>query len=260
MKNQIIKGFLFAATVLTFSCNKKLDTVPTGSIDASSALKTNDDVQVALVGSYKDFGSADFFGGRIFMEKDLLADPGYIDWTGTYQDLTQIHNKQIPVDNYFVTADWLAGYKAINDVNNVLGALNVVSASAKNRVEGEAKFIRGASYFELVKTFAKDWNNGNPNSNPGIPLVLKPTLAITDSSFVKRNTVAEVYQQVISDLKDASDKLPESNGFYATKAAAFAMLARVYLQQSDFAASRDAANEAITLYQGALENSFSNVF
>ena len=260
MKNQIIKGFLFAATVLTFSCNKKLDTVPTGSIDASSALKTNDDVQVALVGSYKDFGSADFFGGRIFMEKDLLADPGYIDWTGTYQDLTQIHNKQIPVDNYFVTADWLAGYKAINDVNNVLGALNVVSASAKNRVEGEAKFIRGASYFELVKSFSKDWNNGNPNSNPGIPLVLKPTLAITDSSFVKRNTVAEVYQQVISDLKDASDKLPESNGFYATKAAAFAMLARVYLQQSDFAASRDAANEAITLYQGALENSFSNVF
>lgn len=260
MKNQIIKGFLFATTLLAFSCSKKLDTVPTGSIDATSALKTNDDVKVALVGSYKDFGSADFYGGRIFLEKDLLADPGYIDWTGTYQDLTQIHNKQIPVDNYFVTADWLAGYKAINDVNNVLGALNVVSASDKNRIEGEAKFIRGASYFELVKMFAKDWNNGDPTTNPGVPLILKPTLAITDSSFARRNTVAEVYQQVISDLTDASTKLPAENGFYATKAAAFAMLARVYLQQSNYAGARDAANQAISSYKGTLEGSLTNVY
>src|SRR5206468_3595530 len=137
-----------------------------GSIDESEALKTNADVKVALVGAYKDFGDNDLYGGRIFMEADLLGDINEMNWTGTYQGLTQVHNKAIPVDNGFVTDVWLSGYKAINDVNNVLSSINVVSASDKDKVEGEAKFLRAATYFELVKRFAKEWNDGDPNTNP----------------------------------------------------------------------------------------------
>ncbi len=70
---------------------------------------------------------------------------------------------------------------------------------------------------------------------PGVPLVLEPTRGITEASKVARNTVAEVYAQVISDLTTAQSKLPDDNGIYADKAAAAAMLARVYLQQQDYA-------------------------
>ena len=59
-----------------------------------------------------------------------------IAWSGTYQELTQINNNAIPVDNGFVSDIWLAGYKAINDVNNVLTALDVVVADEKTGLKG----------------------------------------------------------------------------------------------------------------------------
>ncbi|MFL5786678.1 MAG: RagB/SusD family nutrient uptake outer membrane protein [Flavisolibacter sp.] len=264
MKIRFIKALVFFTVIIASGCNKKLDTVPTQSIDANVALKTSDDVKVALVGAYKDFGVADFYGGRIFLDADLLADVNELNWTGTYQGMTQINNKSIPVDNLFVTNIWLAGYKAINDVNNVLSSINVLDANDKDRVQGEAEFIRGASYFELVKMFAKDWSDGAPASNPGVPLVLTPTTVISDASKVKRNTVAEVYAQVINDLKDAEDKLPASNGFFATKQAAEAILARVYLQQQDYANAaqyaNSAINNAVNNNNGGLVSNYADAF
>lgn len=263
MKNRYIKIFLLGSSFLAFSCNKDLNIKPQQYILQSEALNSSDNVKVALVGAYHDFGAADFYGGRVFMEADLLADVNNLNWSGTYQQLTQIDNKSIPVDNSFVANVWISGYQVINDVNNVLSALPVVSAKDQNRVEGEAKFLSGASYFELVKMFGKAWNDGNPSTNPGVPIVLTPTTEITAASYVKRNTVAEVYAQVIKDLQDAEAKLPTTNGFYATKAAADAMLARVYLQQGDYQNTVQAANKAITLAEankGDLTPNFADAF
>ena len=260
MKNRIIKILIYTSAFIAFSCSKKLDTVPTGSIDAVDALKTGDDVKVALVGGYKDFGATYFYGGLIFVEADLVANSTEMNWSGTYQQMTQISNKAIPVDNSFVTNNWLVGYKAINDVNNVLANLTVLNAKDKDRVQGEAEFIRAASFFELVKMFAKDWSDGDPNTNAGVPLVLTPTITITDASKVKRNTVAEVYAQVIKDLKDAESKLPTSNGVFATKAAAEAILARVYLQQADYANAAQAANNAINNSGATLLPAYADAF
>lgn len=251
MKQVFSKVLIYSALILIISCSKELNTTPTASIDASVALQTSNDVKAALKGAYADMGSLDFYGGRIFMEADLLGDVDEISWSGTYQGLTQIHNKRIPTDDIFVTNAWLAGYKTINDVNNVLSALSKVVPTDTTTVSGEALFIRGASYFELVKMFAKAWNDGTPTANTGVPLILTPTTLITEASKVKRNTVAEVYQQVISDLTSAEGKLPEANGFYATKGAAAAVLARVYLQQGDYnnalLASDRAIREATTI-------------
>jgi tetratricopeptide (TPR) repeat protein len=260
MKHRIIKALIYTSAIVAFGCSKKLDTVPTASIDAATALKTGDDVKVALVGAYKDFGATNFYGGLIFVEADLLANGNEMNWSGTYQGLTQIENKAIPVDNGFVSGEWLAGYKAINDVNNVLANITVLNAKDKDRVQGEAEFIRAASYFELVKMFAKDWSDGDPNTNAGVPLVLTPTISITNDSRVKRNTVAEVYAQVIKDLKDAESKLPNSNGIFATKAAAEAILARVYLQQADYANAAQASNNAINNSGATLLPNYADAF
>jgi len=259
MQNKIFSIIFLAILMLGNSC-KKLETTPTQSIDESVALNTNADVQVALVGSYSDLGSADFYGGLPFVAAELLGDFNEISWSGTFQGLTQIKNKAIPIDNGFVTRTWLSGYRAINDVNNILGALAVVNANQKDRVEGEANFIRGAAYFDLVRLFGKAWNDGAPASNPGVPLILTPTRGITDADQKPRNTVAEVYAQVIQDLTNSEAKLPVSNGFFATKGSAAAMLARVYLQKGDYANAAAAANRVIASARYSLRTSYAEAF
>lgn len=260
MYKNILKGLIYSFIIMGISCSKQLETTPELSIDASNALKTSQDVKVALIGAYKDFGDDDLFGGRPFLEGDLLANINEINWTGTYEELTQIYNKSIPRENAFVANFWLAAYQTINDVNNVLAAIGVVNTKDTARISGEAKFIRASSYFELVKKFGKAWNDGNPANNLGVPLVLTPTVTITEQSKVKRNTVAQVYAQVMADLTDAEAKLPQTNGFYATKAAAAAMLARVYLQQRNYTNALNAANRAITNSGASLTSSYADAF
>jgi starch-binding outer membrane protein, SusD/RagB family len=254
--------FIYSVVVgaLLFSCTKKLDTVPTQSISEEDALKTSADVQVALVGAYADLGDADVYGGRTFVAPDLLGDFNEINWSGTFQGMTQIKNKAIPVDNGFITSTWLDSYRAINDANNVLSALSVVIANQKDRVEGEAKFIRGSLYFDLVRLYAKAWNDGTPANNPGVPIVLTPTRGISDADKRSRNKVTEVYDQVIKDLTDAETKLPVSNGFFANKYSAAAMLARVYLQKGDYANALQAANRVIASNKFSLRPVYADAF
>lgn len=260
MKELFIKAMFCALLIAAVSCNKELNTTPTQSIDETEALKTSNDVKVALVGAYADLGDDDFYGGRIFMEADLLANNNDVDWSGTYQGLTQIKNKTIPVDNSFVANTWLAGYKAINDVNNVLSALAVVDEKDRARVEGEAKFIRGAAYFDLVRMYAKAWNDGDPATNPGVPIILTPTRTVDASSQTPRSTVAQVYQQAINDLQEAEAALPQSNGIFASKAAAAAMLSRIYLQQENYRSAADAANRAIETSGATLVSNYAEAF
>ncbi len=248
MKNNIFKIISIALIISIIGCSKKLDISPKQDIDQLEALNTNADVQAALVGTYTVLGGINFYGGRMFVVSELLADDNELIWNGTFQGLTQIFNKTIPVNNDFALNTWLAGYRAINNANNVLSALGVVTDANKDRVEGEAKFLRGASYFALVQLYAKDWSNGNevPNSNPGVPLVLTPTREITEANKVPRATVAAVYTQILSDLKDAEAKLPNSNGFFATNDVAAALLARVYLQQRDYQNALTEADKVIS--------------
>ena len=258
MINKLLITSLLVISLL--ACNKKLDISPTQSIDEISALNTSSGVLTALNGAYAELGNSSLYGGDIFLYSDLLGDAGEIRWNGTFQGLTQIYNKAIPKNNGFITSTWLQGYKVINDVNNVLTALPVVDAAVKDRVEGEAKFIRGSVYFDLVRLYAKAWNDGTPSANLGIPIVLTPTRGITAENNLPRNKVTEVYAQVIKDLTDAMTKLPATNGFYATKYAAAAMLARVYLQQGDYTNALQAANTVIGSNKYSLTSTFSAAF
>ena len=260
MKNKILKLLFLSMIVLAYSCNKRLDVQPTQTIDESEALKTSADVLTALTGSYTELGNINFYGGRMFVMGELLANENELLWSGTFQGMTQIYNKNIPVNNGFALNTWLAGYRAINIANNVLSGLPVVVATAKDRVEGEAKFLRAASYFELVKAYAKDWNNGDPASNDGVPLILTPTRGISAADQVPRAKVAAVYTQVIQDLIDAEAKLPVSNGFFASKTAAAALLARVYLQKRDYTNARDAANRVIISNRYSLRPTYAAAF
>jgi hypothetical protein len=262
MKKIQIYNLLFTVMLIAFasSCKKPLDINPLNSVEQDKAFQSSKDIEVALVGSYADMGSRNFYGGRPFVMADFLGSTNTIEWYGTYQDITQTYNKSILKSNSIVNSVWAVGYATINDVNNVIAALDKVDAVKKNKVEGEAKFIRGASYFDLVKVFAKSYNDGSPTTNLGVPIVLTPTKAITEESFVTRATVQAVYQQVIADLTDAELKLPAANGFFATKGAAAAMLARVYLQMGNFSAAANAANRVIIANTYTLSPTYLGAF
>ena len=249
----------FWVTALS-SCDSQLNIEPTQTIDQEKALLTSKDVSVALTGAYSELGSVNMYGGRVYMEADFLGQSGAIEWTGTYQGLTQIINKSIPKDNTFVNNVWRDGYDVINDVNNVLSALDKVDAGAKNSIEGQAKFIRGSIYFDLVRLFGKAYNDGSPSANLGIPIVLSPTKGVDETIYVSRANVEEVYQQVIADLTEAEAKLPASNGFFATKYAAAGMLSRVYLQKGDYANAAQAATRVIANSGNSLTPNYVNAF
>lgn len=247
MKKTYIYKIVFVSMLLTSasSCKKPLDIDPKDTVEQSLALITSKDVEVALVGAYSDLGNSTFYGGNPLLMTDFLANTTAINWGGTFEELTQMISKSILKSNTFVDNAWARGYKTINDVNNVLSAIDKVDAAKKNAVTGGAKFIRGAVYFDLVRLFGKAYNDGNPATNLGVPIVLTPTKEITDASYVSRATVAAVYQQAITDLTDAEAALPETNGFFATKYAAAGMLAKLYLQMGNYTAAANAANRVI---------------
>jgi tetratricopeptide (TPR) repeat protein len=255
---------VLAAAVLTgglLSCNNQLNVQPISQIDASQALNTSGDVQAALVGCYTAIQSGDLYGGYLQFMSDLLADNGDESFVGTFSEPNQAQRKTLLIANSEVANIWLVGYDAINRTNNVLANVSKLSTTTlQTSVDGEARFIRSLVYFDLVRLYAKAYNDGTPSSNPGVPLVLTPTATVTSASSVARNSVAEVYAQIISDLTKAESELPQSNGFFATRYAAAALLARVYLQQGNYSAAAAAANRVITSGRFQLNTSYGDNF
>ncbi len=242
------------------SCNKALDLKPFQSIDQSQALLTSSDVQITLVGSYNKMSNGNLYGGNIYLQPDLMATQNIIQWSGTFQGLTQMVSQTIPINDVFVDSTWTTGYSVINSVNNVLSALDKVDAADKDRVEGEAKFIRGMTYFDLVRIFGRSYNDGDPTTNLGVPIVLTPTTSVNASSYVSRATVAQVYQQAISDLTTAESKLPVNNSFYADQNSASAILARLYLQKGDYPSAAAEANKVINSGKYQLNANYADEF
>jgi hypothetical protein len=240
-------------------CQKQLDIKPQNSVEANLALKTSKDVEGVLVGAYTAAGLRGLYGGRLQSSTDFLADDGDFSYFGTFSDYTELNSKAITINNSFVEGVWDSGYNTIGVCNTVLANLNLVVTAKKSTVEGEAKFLRGMTYFDLARVFGKAWNDGSPTTNLAVPLVLTPTTTIEGIQKVKRNTVAEIYAQAISDLKIAEANLP-SKSTYASSAAASAVLARIYLTQENYALAETEANKIISSGDYALVEHFSDEF
>lgn len=236
---------ILALLVITSSCKKYLDLTPQQALKDQVALSSDANVKSVLVSAYAVLRNDYLYGGNILRNSELVGGTGEISWQGTYNGPREIYNHMIIATNGDVTSQWLEGYRCINICNNVLSAIDTVKVADRNRVQGEALYIRSLMYFDLVLFYAKQYEPGTTNSQLGVPLVLKPTTIITSENNVGRNTVEEVYTRVIADLKLAVSLLPEENGDFATVGAANALLARVYLQKSDFAGARDAADKVI---------------
>ena len=270
MKNINIQSIatVIGLSLIVMACSDRLEIEPDNSITSDQALSTSSDIEALLVGAYDILSDGDLYGGNVLRDGELLGGDDELFWDGTFVDPGQIYNKRILVNNAQVEETWFEAYEAINITNNVLTNLEVVGEELeadgqielKAKVEGEARFIRGTLYFELVRFYGRAWNDGDPAANLGVPLVLEPTTTINDASFVSRATVAQVYEQVLTDLETAADLLPESNGFFATQSAAQAMLSRVYLMQERYPEAATAADSVISSGLYRLNENYADAF
>jgi tetratricopeptide (TPR) repeat protein len=257
MKNTYVK-YMIAVLLTGFmftSCDKYLDIKPRQEISAETAITSGDDVQLLLISAYEGikgtFGNnegGELWGGGFNYASELLATTGDVSWVGSFEEQREYNRKAITTTNLMVRDDWIRAYEVINICNTVLSVLDVVEdAGEKQRIEGEAKAIRGMVYFELARFWGLPYEAGQTNNQLAVPLVLSATVAVDDVTFPSRATVEQIYAQAITDLSDAETLLEGfgGNDGYLSTYAASAYLSRIYLQQGRYEEAAQKADRVI---------------
>ena len=132
---------------------------------------------------------------------------------------------------------WSTFYEGILGCNLVLDYLDDMEGddNLRENLRGEALALRSWYYFHLVNLFGIAYNQGNPETNLGVPLKLS---AAVEVEYFPRNTVAEVYAQIEEDLLQAASIMktyPETKTYFRINhLMANALLSRVYLYMEDW--------------------------
>lgn len=252
---------LIAIFLILASCERELNINPEGAVSGEQALSSEEGLNSLLVGTYAVAGRADLFGGDLQLYADLLGNTDQLSWYGTSVGLRQIFNRTITSDNAYAEDTWGSAYKVIFQANTIMDNLQLIaSPKNKNKVEGEARFLRAINYFELLRYFGKAYEPGTTNSQLGVPIITKPMADPQNNNAVARNTVEEGYALVVADLQAAASLLPSSNSYFADKYAAQAMLARVYLQMGSYSKALEAANSVINDSGRSLMPAYAQAF
>ncbi len=228
-----ITYLMLAVTVFAaMSCKKFLQEDPQSFVSEDAYYKTQADAITAINAAYfflNSGGSAEqtpyntlFSTGMDMASDDVNPGPG-----ATNPDVRSLSVLQHASSNLRVYEIWQQHYAAIKKTNMVLAKVPAIpmDAALKSRILGEAKFLRALYYFNLVRLYGD------------VPLVISINEVVTAASYaVARTPSTQVYQQIVQDLTDASGVLPNSYGGTdvgrATKGAALAILAKVYLAQA----------------------------
>ncbi|MDB4873886.1 MAG: hypothetical protein JWM41_332 [Gemmatimonadetes bacterium] len=134
---------------------------------------------------------------------------------------------------------WSNAYITINRANIVLDRVPaiVMDTVQRDRVLGEAHYLRALMNFELVRLFGD------------VPLIQHEAKTVADAQ-VARTPAAQVYAAIVSDLQSAVTQLPTSYSGpdvgRATSGAATALLAKVYLTQKDYTNAAKYAGQLIS--------------
>jgi tetratricopeptide (TPR) repeat protein len=239
MKKRILYIALATLGMTNIGCNKWLEVPPEGVTLQEDALKTPDDLQRLLNSCYDVMGNT--FDGRAQNIAELLSDNltnplNNLDYRAVYDRETTFFNNTINS----VYGDF---YNSVYRCNTLLDAFELIeglSGEERQRIDAEARFVRALNHWWALKLYAQPWGYTSDNSHLGI--VIRD---IPSQVPLARSTVKACYDAIIADFETAYANLPESNGVYANKYAAAAMLAEVYFQKNDYANAVEYANIVI---------------
>lgn len=224
-----IKYIIVFFLVSGFSaCSDLLTESPEDRFVLDNFYSSETDAQAAVDAVYNRIG-AGYYERIFFLVADLPADD-YKNGGGMSNSFLQdIEYYRHTSENEFIKRVWRDGYDGIARANTAINRIPDVTMDEdlKNRLLGEASFIRALLYFNMVRLFGD------------VPLVTK--IETIDDATVGRSPVAEVYTLIKSDLEFAESVLPVSYGAgeagRATKGAAMALLGKMYLTLGDMASA-----------------------
>lgn len=252
MKN-IFKLMILGGTLALGSCD--LDVEPRQSLTPELALQNVSGYQSVLFAGYGRLRSFGYYGQTMMIAPEIMADNlRIIANTGRYiGQEANADRAHIDLLNFNPNNQSFRGvYTGINDANIIINGVQDSEGdeSVKNRVLGEAHFLRALIYFDLARVYGYEPGKEVNGWNKSTILRTTPTLGFSQADLRARATNREVYDQIISDLQTAINLLPtaaigSANSYRASRGAAQALLARVYLYDSKFAEAEAAATAAM---------------
>lgn len=256
MKKYIL--ILFALTTLTMGCKKFLDEPIIGRQNTDNYFKNEADCQAAVIACYFGTHSDQWYElDRSQMMGDALSDDAFKGNSipGDQALFGDITRYKFDSNNEWFGFRWTTLWRGIGNCNFAIEGITKapIADDVKQKLIGEAKFLRAYCYFELVKSFG------------GVPLVLDvpdPQAVLS----VTRSSKQQCFDQITKDLSEAAAVLPEKGTLSgdqigrATKGAANAYLAKAYLYTEKWADAQKYADLVISSGQYRLEPSFSNVW
>lgn len=202
------------------SCKKYLDTKPTDFLNPSNYYTTVDQLNSARAGVYNDMQAFTNTGNYLYA---WSADEAYMNRTSlTTGPWNYFYNA---ADSYTATL-WNGCFDGINRANALIANVNNntgIPQATRDQIRGEMLFMRGYFYFQLVTYFG------------GVPIKTKPTTDIVNVDLA-RNSVKEVYAQIISDMQAAEPLVASiavsQSASSVSKSAVRGILARVNLRMA----------------------------
>ena len=169
-----------------------------------------------------------------FIVQDIASDDVKKKWNpdGDQSWMDQVQSFNFTASNQAFNGQWTYDYEGISRANLGISYLTDaavttkigITPALKDRLLGEAYFLRAFYYFDLVNNFGD------------VPLLTKPLTSFSDAYAVaKRETKANVYAQISADLAQAKSLLPNSKysntteHWRANRGAVLAMQAKVAL-------------------------------
>lgn len=232
---------LLICSAITLSCEKLVEIESPSDKLTGTVVFSNDQTAIsAMEGIYNELFQADFSSGSrssVTVLAGLSSDNVQYLNSGNI-DMIQFEKHDIDPINPINLQLWSSAYNIIYLCNSLIEGLeqsNSVKEDLQLQLEGEARFVRAFTYFQLVNLYG------------GVPLVL--TTDYMENSLKPRATAMEVYQVIEEDLLFSSQNLNSSyrnqertsvNEFVAK-----AFLARFYLYLEDWQKADAYSSEVI---------------
>ncbi len=245
------------------SCNKQLDTVPTGALTPVTGYSTVKQINAALSGMYNNLRQPALYSKNYTTQEMVGTDETYY-YNTNYGYNTYNYISPGPNDGD-LTSLWKACYQSIDYCNtfldNVDNTAGSVDPNIVRRAKGEALFLRGYYYFLLVQWYGD------------VPLSIHATSDPLQGQ-IERTPAKVVYDQIITDMTAAEGMLYDQTFAslgYSEKISVTAVegiLARVCLYAAGapvndtkrYADAKAWALKVVNSGQHSLLPSFQNVF
>jgi hypothetical protein len=231
LNSLIVLTALFLAVMP--GCNKKLDVTDENNPTIESYFKTAAELQNGVNAVYSSLRSAQLVGREWFFTHDMRGGECASGGAQLEAPRANLLTQPSPNPSNSVMSDvWTGSYRMINRANLVVDKAGAVTdnIALRDRVVGEAKFLRAWAYYELVSQWGE------------VPLYTETVTSPT--GFKGKSPVADIYAFIVKDLTEAAAALPASyssadNG-RATRGAAYTLLGKALMQKGDYAAAKTA--------------------